>query len=261
MILNKKVLLIPCFLIVGILFAYFGSQRAEEYNSDKAGQARITVLNEWTVSSDDSNIEGESLICKSNSNVEYYKNILLRLIHDGIAIVDGEDKYFFTDVFSSSYVKMLSDSKFYIFDINGDRMLDIGIRFPTNILVAYCYHPETDTLSPLIDSNMYTEILGSGQIMTVSQTSTRTSYQYQLINSLGDVVTMVSFDKEYDGKEEADYLYSIRFMVNVKSDMKDANYKTSIVEVTKEQWDTLIEPLMVLRNNPPKPFKYEDLEE
>lgn len=261
MILNKKVLLIPCFLIAGILFTHFGSRRVEKYNSDKAGQEQITVLNESTVSSNDSNIEDESLIGKSNNNEEYYKSVLLRLIHDDIAIVDAEEKYYFSDVFSSYYIKMLSDSKFYIFDINGDRISDIGICFPTNVLVAYCYHPETDTLSSLVDTGMYTEILGNGQIMTVAQTSTRLSYQYQLIDSLGDVVTMISFDKDYIGKEEADFLYSIRFMVNAKSDMKDPNYKNSMIEITKEQWDSLIEPLMVLRKNAPKPLKYEDLED
>ncbi len=52
------------------MFTHLGLQKAEEYNSDKAGQARITVLNESTVSPNDSNIEGESLISKSNNNEE-----------------------------------------------------------------------------------------------------------------------------------------------------------------------------------------------
>lgn len=196
---------------------------------------------------------------KPGNNEKFYKDLLIRLINNKIAITDKQGKHFLKDQFSKYYIDSLTKSKFYIFDINGDHILDIGICFPTNVLETYYYHPETDTLSKALDDHMYTEVLGNAQILNVTQTGTRISYQYTIINVIGEPITKISFDKDFISGDERSNIYSLVTDINLINNGKDNKSEFYTVEVTKEQWDSLIEPLMELRKNAPKPFTYDEL--
>lgn len=194
-----------------------------------------------------------------NNNEKFYKNLLIRLINNKIAITDQQGKHFFKDQFSEYYIDSLPKSKFYIFDINGDHILDIGICFPSNVLETYYYHPETDTLSKALDDHMYTEVLGNAQILKVAQTGTWISYQYNVINVVGEPVITIRFEKDFISGDEKSDIYSLVIDINLINSEKDKKRESYTVEVTKEQWDSLIEPLMELRKNAPKPFTYDEL--
>ena len=216
----------------------------------------------------ENNIKGSSY--KSEENAEkdknFYKRLILRLIRDQIEITDGEEKYYFSDTVSADYEAMLPNSEFYIVDINGDQKLDIGIKYPTNVLDTYYYNPETDTLNLALDNHMYTEILGNGQIMTASYASMRTAYFYHVINILGEYISTVTFIENYmgesilsDGTKNGNFLYSIVVEMRLPGQEKYPNFTSSTTEVTKEQWDMMKKPFDDLRENAPKPFNYEEL--
>ena len=179
---------------------------------------------------------------------EFCENLLRRLVTDDIHIKEGDDEYYFSERFSPEYMEKLKDSNFYIIDINGDGILDIGIKFPTNVLTTYRYDQEEDSLIPSIGLHMYTEILGEGQYMTVSSSASQTTYFYEIMVNGKSAVT-ISFGKELvgtsllaDGTEE--YVFE---------------YTVNSVQVTQEQWELLSEPLWELQKNAPQPYTYEDM--
>lgn len=181
-------------------------------------------------------------------NEEFCKELIRRLIADNIHIKEGNDKYFFSERYSQAYIENLKDSDYYIIDINGDGILDIGIKFPTNVLTTYIYEPKEDALIQSIGLHMYTEILGEGQHMTISSSAYQTTYFYDVMVN-GKRTLEISFGKELvgmspleDGTEEPVFEFTV-----------------NSVQVTQEQWELLSEPLWELQKNAPPPFKYEDV--
>ena len=202
----------------------------------------------------------------AETDKKFYKRLILRLIRNQIEITDGEEKYCFSDTVSADYEAMLPNCEFYIVDINGDKKLDIGIKYPTNVLDTYYYNPETDTLKPALDNHMYTEILRNGQVMTASYASMRTAYFYHVVNILGEYISTVTFVENYMGEsissdvtENDNFLYSIVVEMRLPGQEKYPNITSSTTEVTKEQWDRIKKPFDELRDNAPKPFNYEEL--
>lgn len=172
---NKKLLLCIC-LLSTVLFLITSYTLKEKERSEQSSFTQSNIENNIESSNDaiKDNLENTDLMTETNQDIDFYKRLILRLIRDQIAITEGEKKYYFSNTVSVDYDKMLPESKFYIVDINGDKKLDIGIRFPSNVLMTYYYNEETDTLSLALDYHMYTEILGNGQVMTFSQTATFT---------------------------------------------------------------------------------------
>lgn len=256
--LNKKVILCTCLLLaVPLLVTSCNSKEKEDQDQIVFTQSNI-----------ENNIESSDYESVDNSekDEEFYKRLLLRLIQNEILITDGENQYYFSDTVSTSYEAMLPESEFYIVDINGDKKLDIGIKFPTNVLETFYYNPETDTLSMALDDHIYTEILGNRQVMTASQTAMRTSYFYSVINILGEKISTVAFTEDYvgesilsDGTKKANFSYSVELRMSFLDGTKRPNRTTSTTEVTKEQWDMMKKPFDDLRKNAPKPFDYEEL--
>ncbi|NNJ28510.1 hypothetical protein [Lacrimispora defluvii] len=137
--------------------------------------------------------ENEVLMIDVDQGKDFYKRLLIRLIQDDIAINENGRKHHFSDEVSVYYKEMLSDSKFFVVDINGDKKLDIGIMFPTNVLLTYYYDEDTDTLSPALDSHIYTEILGNGQVMMASSSASSSSTFYSVIDISGEPITTITF--------------------------------------------------------------------
>ena len=128
-------------------------------NLNKDGGSNSTVLTQSSIEnsiesyygvSEDNSKNGVQMV-ETDKDEDFYKRLILRLFRNEIEIMDGENKYYFSDTVSVNYEKMLPESKFYIVDINGDKKLDIGIRFPNNVLLTYYYNEETDTLSLALD--------------------------------------------------------------------------------------------------------------
>lgn len=261
---NKKLLLCIC-LLSTVLFMVTSCTLKE-----KEGSEQSNIENNIESSDDASkdNLEKTVLMTETDQDKDFYKRLILRLIRDQIAITEDEKRYFFSDTVSVDYDKMLPESKFYIVDINGDKKLDIGIRFPSNVLMTYYYNEETDTLSLALDYHMYTEILGNGQVMTFSQTAMSKNYFYSVIDILEENITTIGFLRDYNGKtvlsdgtEKIDYLYSIDVEMRLPGDSEYPNNISSETDVTKEQWDMMKKPFDDLRENAPKPFNYEELME
>lgn len=182
-------------------------------------------------------------------NEDFCKRLLVRLISDDIAVVEGDYTYYFSDSFSSHYIDKLVDSEYYIVDINADGILDIGINFPTNVLATYTYVQEADILEPSVGLYTYTEILGDGQIMTRTSSAHRSTYFYDVMVNGKGILTIV-FEKE---------LVGMLPLADGTDDRRIFEYRINSVDVTKEQWDLLIEPLWELRKNSPPTFTYEEI--
>lgn len=212
------------------------------------------------------NSENDVTMVETGKDEEFYKRLILRLIKNEIEIDDGEDKQYFLDIILADYEEMIPDSKFYIVDINGDKKLDIGIRFPTNVLLTYYYNDETDTLSQALDHHIYTEILGNGQVMMASSSSTSEATFYNVIDIFGEDISTVVFFEDYmgesilsDGTKVPKYLYSVEVRMRLPDGTRRPNNTISSIDVTKEQWDMMKKPFDDLRENAPKPFDYEEL--
>lgn len=179
---------------------------------------------------------------------EFCKNLLKRLVTDDIHIKEGDDEYFFSERFSQAYIDDLKDSSYYIIDINGDGILDIGIKFPTNVLTTYRYDQERDILVQSIGLHMYTEILGEGQHMTISSSANQTTYFYDVMVN-GKRTLEISFGKELVG------------MSTLENGTEEPvfEYTVNSVQVTQEQWELLSAPLWELRKNAPQPYTHGDV--
>lgn len=264
---NKRKLLCICLLLVFLFLI-------TSYNLNKKKgsiQSAITkISSECKAENSDyeseNNTENDVMMIGTDKDEDFYKSLILRLIRDEISITEGQDKYYFSDSVSVDYKEMLPDSKFYIVDINGDKKLDIGIRFPTNVLLTYYYDMKSDTLSTALDQHIYTEILGNGQVMMSSQTSMRLTYFYSVIDIFGEDITTITFTEDYmgdsilpEGTRIPNYVYSINIEMRLPDGTRSPNSTISTTNVTKEQWDMMKKPFDDLRENAPKPFNYEEL--
>lgn len=210
--------------------------------------------------------DNEVLMIDVDQGVDFYKRILIRLIQDDIAINENGRKHHFSDEVSVYYKEMLSDSKFFVVDINGDKKLDIGIMFPTNVLLTYYYDEDADTLSPALDSHIYTEILGNGQVMMASSSASSSATFYEVIDISGEPITTISFFKDYMGDviipnetKKPYFEYSINVEMRLPDGPDKLNTTSNRTDVTKEQWEMMKKPFDDLRENAPKPFNYEEL--
>lgn len=266
-VINKKMLLC-IYVLPTVLFLVTSCtlNKDEGSNSTVLTQSSIenSIESYYDVSEDNSK-NGVRMV-ETDKDEDFYKKLILRLFRNEIEIMDGENKYYFSDTVSVNYEKMLPESKFYIVDINGDKKLDIGIRFPNNVLLTYYYNDKTDTLRPALGYHIYTEILGNGQVMMASSSSSSTGTFYKVIDISGNRINTIAFFKDYmrdnilpNGSKEPMYEYSIDLEMRLPDGTRSPNTTSSTVEVSKEQWDMMKRPFEDLRKNAPKPFNYGEI--
>jgi hypothetical protein len=268
-VVNKKILLCICLLPI-VLFLVTSCNLNKDGGSDSIVLTQSSIENNIESSDDvsEDNSKNDVRMIETDKDEDFYKRLILRLLRNEIAIMDGENKYYFSDTVSVDYEKMLPESKFFIVDINGDKKLDIGIRFPSNVLLTYYYNEETDTLSQALDHHIYTEILGNGQVMMASSSSTSEATFYNVIDIFGEDISTVVFFEDYmgesilsDGTKVPKYLYSVEVRMRLPEGTRRPNNTISTIDVTKEQWDMMRKPFEDLRKNAPTPFNYEELME
>ena len=194
----------------------------------------------------------------------FYKKLLRRLINDEIYIViplHNEPDYY------SKAVKYLGadhspyemwrveeddyldfeNLEYYICDVDGDGIDEIGIQFIPCEQYMYEYDEERDVLHQKRARCVRGEILGNGQIL---YTYDEEGYVLKIYNSFEKCLQSVSYyitSKEgsggYDPEGNDDPIYCI-----------------DGADVTEEQWQKLfVEPIKELRRNAPQPFSYEEL--
>lgn len=106
--------------------------------------------------------------------------------------------------------------------------------------------------------HIYTEILGNGQVMLASSSSSSTGTFYKVIDISGNRINTIAFFEDYmgdnilpDGSKKPIYEYSIDLEMRLPDGTRSPNTTSSTVEVSKEQWEMMKRPFEDLRKNAP----------